>query len=672
MNSASEPVGTLEVALAHAARLLERRPELAAEQALEILKSAPAHPAANLLLGVARRRCGDLQAALGVLEPLVALHPQWALAHYELALLYGERDQGGEAVAALRRALALKPEMADAWRALGDQLTIDGDLAGADAAYAQNIKASTKDPRLLSAASALCENRIPEAEHLLRSHLERYPTDVAALRMLAEVAARLQRYPDAERLLARCLELAPSFTAARHHHAIVLHRQNKPAAALQEVDELLVQEPRHPGYNNLKAAILARIGELDEAIEIYGDVLTRHPAQPKIWMSYGHALKTRGREDDGIAAYRKGIALLPSLGEAYWSLANLKTFSFSDPELASMRVQLASPTLSEEDRFHLNFALGKALEDRGEYAESFTQYALGNRSRRAQIRYRPEDMSEHVARVKALCTPAFFASRASHGAPAPDPIFIVGLPRSGSTLLEQILSSHSQVEGTMELPDIPAIAKQLSQLAKQSEMEGYTAILATLNANECAELGERYLSQTRIQRKTAAPFFIDKLPNNFAHIDLIHLALPHAKIIDARRHPLGCGFSAFKQHFARGQSFTYDLEDIGRYYRDYVELMAHFDAALPGRVHRVIYESMIEDTEAEVRRLLDYCGLPFEEGCLRFYENERAVRTASSQQVRKPIFREGVDQWRHYERWLNPMKQALGSVLATYPAAPEF
>jgi tetratricopeptide (TPR) repeat protein len=389
-------------------------------------------------------------------------------------------------------------------------------------------------------------------------------------------------------------------------------------------------------------------------------------------MTYGHALKTKGREQEGIAAYKKSIELLPSLGEAYWSLANLKTTPFTELDLTAMRAQLANPKIADEDRFHLNFALGKALEDRGEYAESFEQYALGNQLRRAQISYSSGEMSEHVARVKALCTPAFFADRASHGASAADPIFIVGLPRSGSTLLEQILSSHSQVEGTMELPDIPAIARTLSKRAKQSQMEGYPPVLATLSAKECAELGERYLSQTRIQRKTSAPFFIDKLPNNFAHIDLIHLALPRAKIIDARRHPLGCGFSAFKQHFARGQSFTYSLEDIGRYYRDYVELMAHFDTVLPGRVHRVIYESMIDDTEAEVRRLLEYCALPFEAECLRFYENDRAVRTASSQQVRKPIFREGVDQWRRYDPWLGPLKESLGSVLQAYPAAPEF
>jgi tetratricopeptide (TPR) repeat protein len=672
MSTTPEPVGTLDVAVAHAARLLESRPDLAAEQATEILKSDPQHPLATLLLGVARRRSGDAGAALQVLHPLARLHPQWALAHYELALAYGEHEQTADSLVALRRALVLKPDMADAWRALGDQLTMAGDAAGADAAYAQNIRASTKDPRLLKAAAALCENRIPEAELLLRTHLEKYATDVAALRMLAEVAARLQRFADAETLLARCIQLAPSFTAARHQHAIVLHRQNQSAAAMQEVDELLANDPRNPAYNNLKAAILARIGELDESIEIYASILAQHPAQPKIWMSYGHALKTKGHEQEAVAAYKQSIELQPSLGEAYWSLANLKTTHFAESDLASMRAQLANPKITDENRFHLNFALGKALEDRGEYAASFEQYALGNRLRKSQISYNADDMSGHVARVKALCTAAFFADRASHGAAAPDPIFIIGLPRSGSTLLEQILSSHSQVEGTMELPDIPLIAKTLSKLAKQSGEDGYTAVLATLGAAECAELGERYLSQTRIQRKTGAAFFIDKLPNNFAHIDLIHLALPHAKIIDARRHPIGCGFSAFKQHFARGQSFTYSLEDIGRYYRDYVELMAHFDAVLPGRIHRVIYESMIENTEREVRRLLDYCGLPFEESCLRFYENERAVRTASSQQVRKPIFQEGVDHWRHYEPWLAPLKHSLGSVLETYPQAPNF
>ena len=672
MSEASEPVGSVEVALAHAARLLEKRPELAAEQAAEILKAAPNHPVATLLLGVARRVGGDAKAALQVLEPLAALHPQWALAHYELALAYGEAERSAEAMSALRRALALKPEMADAWRALGDQLTIAGDTAGADAAYAQGIKASTKDPRLLSAAAALCENNIPQAEALLRAHLKKYPTDVAALRMLAEVAARLGRYEDAGTLLTRCLELAPSFTAARHHRAIVLHRQNKPAAALREVSELLEKDPRNPVYNNLKAAILARIGELQDSIEIYAGILAEHPAQPKLWLSYGHALKTSGRENDSIAAYNRGIELLPSLGEAYWSLANLKTAQFTNEAVEAMRLQLRRADLAAEDRLHFHFAMGKALEDKAEYAASFEHYVQGNQLRHAQLSYQPDEMSTHVKRVKSLYTAQFFADRKHHGAAAQDPIFIVGLPRSGSTLLEQILSSHSLVEGTMELPDIPGIARSLFDRGKKSDTPGYSAVLAGLDADQCRELGERYIAQTRIQRRSDAPFFIDKMPNNFAHIDLIQLALPQAKIIDARRHPLGCCFSGFKQHFARGQAFTYSLQDIGRYYRDYVELMCFFDVVLPGRIHRVIYESMIEDTEAEVRALLEYCGLPFEDNCLRFYENERAVRTASSQQVRQPIFREGIDHWRNFEPWLDPLKESLGNVLTSYPAAPAF
>jgi predicted Zn-dependent protease len=672
MSKASEPVGSVEVALRHATRLLEGNPVLAAEQAGEILKAVPAHPLATLLLGVARRSSGDAAAAFDVLGPLAAMHPQWALAHYELALALSGLQRNAAAIAALQHAVTLKPDMADAWRALGDELSVAGDTAGADSAHAQNIKASTKDRRLLTAAAALCENKIPQAEALLRAHLMKHPTDVPALRMLAEVAARLGRYRDAESLLTRCLELAPSFAAARHHRAIVLHRQNKPAAALREITELLAKDPHNPAYNNLKAAILARIGELQDSIEIYAGILAAYPAQPKIWLSYGHALKTSGRENDSVAAYKKSIELLPTLGEAYWSLANLKTVQFTNEDMAAMRLQLRRADLAVDDQLHLHFALGKALEDKGEYAASFEHYAQGNQLRRAQLAYQPDEMSTHVRRVKSSYTAQFFADRRDYGAPAPDPIFIVGLPRSGSTLLEQILSSHSQVEGTMELPDIAGIARSLFDMGKKSQISGYPAVLATLDADHCRELGERYMAQTRIQRKTAAPFFIDKMPNNFAHIDLIQLALPRAKIIDARRHPLGCCFSGFKQHFARGQGFSYSLEDIGRYYRDYVELMAFFDAVLPGRIHRVIYESMIENTESEVRRLLEYCGLPFEDSCLRFYENERAVRTASSQQVRRPIFREGVDHWRHFEPWLDPLKKSLGAVLEAYPAVPAF
>jgi len=335
-----------------------------------------------------------------------------------------------------------------------------------------------------------------------------------------------------------------------------------------------------------------------------------------------------------------------------------------------MRTQIASAALGPEDRFHFEVALGKALEDAAAYEASFRHYAEGNRLRRQQLRYDADENRAFVDRSKALFTPQFFAARAGAGCTAPDPIFIVGLPRSGSTLIEQILASHPAVEGTMELPDILGIARDLGGRTTPGVPSRYPEILGGLDAGALQELGERYLRQTRVQRHSDAPYFIDKMPNNLAHVGLIHLILPRARIIDARRHPLACCFSAFKQHFARGQGFSYDLTDVGRYYRDYVELMAHMDRVLPGRVHRVIYEQMVADTEGEVRRLLDYCGLPFEAACLRFYENARAVRTASSQQVRQPIYRDAVDQWRHYDHWLGPLRAALGPVLDAYPDAP--
>jgi tetratricopeptide (TPR) repeat protein len=671
MSASSEPVGTLETALAHTQRLMTSEPQLAVEQATEILKVTPGHPLATLLLGVAHRRSGDAAASQAVLEPLAQSQPNWAAAHYELGLTRGAQRDGEGAVAALRRAVSLKPEMPDAWRALGDHLTATGDASGADDAYAQHIKFSTHDPRLMEAATALCENRIPMAEQLLRTHLKQHPTDVTALRMLAEVAARLHRYPDAETLLERALELAPSFVPARHNYAVILHRQRKPGPAWKQAEKLTEADPLNPSYRTLKAAIASSIGDYDTALQLYSGVLAEYPQNARVWMSYGHALKTTNRQGECVQTYRKSIELAPHLGEAYWSLANLKTFRFTEADIAAMQAQLAKSKLTDDDRLQFHFALGKAFEDAGQFAESFKHYAEGNRIRRAGVGHDADWNSEQVRRAKALFTPEFFAARAGQGASAPDPIFVVGLPRSGSTLLEQILSSHPLVEGTMELADVVNIARELGAAHSRSAST-YPQPIAALDADKLRALGERYLEQTRIYRKTDAPFFIDKLPNNFAHTGLIHLILPRAKIIDARRHPLGCCFSGYKQHFARGQHFTYSLNEIGRYYHDYVELMAHFDAVLPGCVHRVIYERMVADTEGEVRRVLDYCGLPFDERCLRFYENERAVRTASSEQVRRPIYREGVDHWRNYEPWLDPLKSALGSVLEQYPDVPEF
>ncbi|HYL03290.1 MAG TPA: sulfotransferase [Steroidobacteraceae bacterium] len=670
MTETPQPSGTLEIALAHAQRLLAKDPRLAAEQALEILKAVPGHPHARLILGAAQRIVGRTHAALEVLEPLAQEQPHSGPAQLELAIALGEAGRAEEAVAALRRVLLLEPNSPDAWRLLADQLDAQGDAGGADQARARFLQAASRDPRLVEAAGALVRNDLPQAEARLRAHLNAHPTDVAALRMLAEVAGRLRRYADAQELLERCLTLAPAFDAARHNYASVLNRQGKAELALPEVERLLAKEPRNPGYRNLHAAIRANLGDYLGAIAIYEGVLREYPRQPTVWMSYGHALKTAGRQADSITAYHRAIALRETLGEAWWSLANLKTFRFSDRELRAMRAALERTDLGDEDRLHFEFALAKALEDAGSYEESFNHYAQANCLRRTAHPYSAEETSRLVRRSRELFTREFFAPRAGGGAAARDPIFVVGLPRSGSTLIEQILASHTLVEGTMELPDVPRIAREIAGRSGTEEETGFIRALAALTRAELTALGERYLERTRVMRKSAAPFFVDKMPNNWVYVGLIQLILPNAKIIDARRHPLGCCFSCFKQQFARGQNFTYALEDLGRYYRDYVALMAHFDAVLPGRVHRVFYESMIEDTEREVRRLLEYCALPFEGACLRFYETERAVRTASSEQVRQPIFREGLEQWRHFEPWLGPLEEALGPVLTAYPAVP--
>ncbi|WP_174522586.1 tetratricopeptide repeat-containing sulfotransferase family protein [Novosphingobium lentum] len=517
------------------------------------------------------------------------------------------------------------------------------------------------DPRLVAAALAMNDNRLPDAEPLLRALLKDDPFDVRAIRLFAELAGRIGRYGDAENLLRRAIELAPGFTAARANLALVLYRTNRPAEAIAELERVTGEDPDNIGHANLQAAAFGRVGEFDEAIALYRQVLHDAPNQPRVWMSFGHMLKTVGEQAEGIAAYRRAIALMPTLGEAWWSLANLKTVRFSQTDLAAMRAALSEPGIAGEDRYHLDFAIAKALEDRGEVADSFNHYAAGNALRRKSIPYRADETQSYVDGVIAAASPALLASAGEGGCPAPDPIFVLGMPRAGSTLVEQILASHSAVEGTSELADIAVLARTVPD---------YPQGLSALTADQRRDLGEQYLSRTRVQRHTGRPLFIDKMPNNWVHVPLIRLILPNATIIDARRHPLGCCFSNFKQHFARGQGFSYDLADMGRYYRDYVRLMAHVDRTMPGAVHRVFYEAMVDDTEAEVRALLAACRLEFEPACLTFHETARPVRTASSEQVRQPIFRDGTDAWRPFERWLDPLKAALGDVLAAYPAVP--
>ena len=662
--------GTLDQALANARHWLARDPRLAREQADEIIRSVGPHPRARFIRALADAALDAPTPAIRGLQDLIRELPDWRPPQRALADLLAAQGDGDGAIAALRRSLALDARDPGAWLDLAAHLRAAEDDAGAAQAQAMHLLHAVHDPGLLQAARSLAANQLPEAERRLRAHLGIQPDDPAALRMLAEVAARMGRNDDALSLLERCVEIAPDFDAARHNLAIVAHRANQPGLAMRELDHLLAKDPRNPAALNLRAVVLCRLGDYAPAIAIYDGLVARYPHQAKLWLSLGHALKTEGERERAIAAYRRAIALEPGFGEAWWSLANLKTFRFDAADEAEMLGQLRREDLAPDQRAQFEFALGKAREDAGDAAAAFAHYATGNRLRREQVPYRSEDSRQRVRRSVALFTPEFFRGRAGQGCAAADPIFIVGLPRSGSTLVEQILSSHPDVEGTMELPEIISLTHELRRESPDAATEGYHGVLARLPAQRLRELGEAYLSRTRVQRKTGAPRFIDKMPNNFFHVGLIHLVLPNARIIDTRRHPMACGFSAFKQYFARGQHFSYDLADLGDYYRDYLAVMAHFDAVLPGRIHRVVYERMVDDTETEVRRLLDYCGLPFDPACLRFFENDRPVRTASSEQVRQPIYRDALGHWRQFEPFLGPLKDALGPALDRYPDAP--
>ncbi|MGA0607389.1 sulfotransferase [Phenylobacterium sp. VNQ135] len=522
---------------------------------------------------------------------------------------------------------------------------------------------------MVAAAQALAAGRIEEAEARIRAILKARPTEVAAIRMLAELAIRIERLPEAEALLDRALELAPGFDAARYNRAVARHRQGRSAAAREDIERLLAAAPDNLGYLSTRAAILSRAGDYDAAIADYERLLTHEAPgrDARLWLSRGHALKTVGRSAETIASYQRALALRPTLGEAWWSLANLKTYRFTSDETHAMQAALTDPAATDDDRLQLHFALGRAMETQDRNAEAFDHYARGNAMRHAQLPYDADATSAHVAEVRARFDAAAAASRSGSGEPADDPIFIVGLPRSGSTLLEQILASHPDVEGTMELPDITAIA---GELQAQASRQGRTYVdeMLALDQAQLSELGRRYLADTRPHRRLGARRFIDKMPNNWLHVALIHLILPNARIVDARRHPLDCGVSCFVQHFARGQAFAYDLKDIGRYYADYVTLMAHVDEVLPGRVHRVFHERLVAEPEAEIRALLDACGLDFHPGCLEFHRNARPVRTASAEQVRRPLSSDGIGRWRRFEPWLAPLREGLGSALDEYPA----
>jgi tetratricopeptide (TPR) repeat protein len=490
------------------------------------------------------------------------------------------------------------------------------------------------------------------------------------MRLLAKIAVAHDALDDAELLLNAVVTLVPDHRGARYDYAHTLFERQKYAQAGEQIQQLLALEPRNRDYRSLGATIAMGLGKQEAAIALYQDLLVDMPGNPDVHLWLAHALKTVGRLPEAIGAYRAAAAARPSFGDAYWSLANLKTYRFTDEEVARMRAEEAAPATILEDRQHLCFALGKAFEDRGEIEQSWHYYERGNALKRAESHYRPEIFETNTRKQIEVCTGEFFDRRAGWGDPRPDPIFVLGLPRSGSTLIEQILASHSQVEGTQELSEVQRLVFELQGLDPDLHNPRYPGALEELVQEDAHRLGARYLAETQVYR-SSTHFFIDKMPNNFRHIGLIHLMLPNARIIDARREPMACCFSNLKQLFAKGQEFAYSIDDIARYYRTYLELMGHWDTVLPGRILRVHHEDVVADLERSVRRILDHCGLAFELSCIAFHETRRSVRTPSSEQVRQRIFREGLDQWKKYEPWLAPLRAALGDALVRYRDKPE-
>jgi predicted Zn-dependent protease len=636
-------------------------PALAAAQAL--LADVPGNRDVLYMIAVSQRYLGRIPDALATLVELEQHHPDYARLFQERGHCHVSTRSAEPAIVAFTRAVALNPSLPASWRALHTLYRITGREPDAEHAARQLANLEALPVEIVTAFSMFADGEILDAERVVRQYLLTHGNHVEGMRLLAKIGMQLDVVDDAELLLENVLVLAPKYDAARYEYALALLQRHKHVRAREEIEKLLRTDPGNRVYRTTHATICTGFGDYSQALPLYREILAETPQDPELHLSIAHALKTLGRTPEAIESYRAAAAARPSFGEAYWSLANLKTYRFTEIEIARMRGEEAAARIQLKDRYHLCFALGKALEDRGGYAESFTYYERGNALKKTECRYRPEVVERNAHLQASVCTREFFAARQGLGSQDRSPIFIVGLPRSGSTLIEQILASHSEVEGTMELADIPRLAQELQGRESADSTPRYPGVLAELSAQDCERLGEKYLADTRVYRTGMAeappPFFIDKMPNNFRHLALIHLILPNARVIDARREPLACCFSNFKQLFASGQQFTYGIDDIARYYRMYVQLMAHWDDALPGKILRVQHEDVVADLEGNVRRILEFCGLEFEPGCVEFHKTERRVHTASSEQVRQPIYRDGIDQWRHFEPWLGPLKEAL-------------
>lgn len=632
---------------------------LAAAQAL--LPEVPENRDVLYAIAISQRYLSRIPEALATLAELEVHHPDYGRLFQERGHCHVATRSAGPAIDAFLRAVALNPSLPASWRALQTLYRITGQTGYAEDAAKHVANLAALPTPIVTAFSMFADGEIHDAETVVRQYLLTHGNHIEGMRLLAKIGMRLDVVDDAEFLLENVMVLAPDYHAARYEYALALLQRHKHVRAREEMEKLLQIDPGNRVYRTTHATICTGFGDYDKALPLYREILAETPRDTELQLSIAHALKTLGKTPEAVESYRAAVAVRPSFGEAYWSLANLKTYRFTDGEIARMRSEETS-RVQPVDRYHLCFALGKALEDRAEYAESFAYYERGNALKTIECRYRPEIVEENARLQSALCTREFFAARHGFGSPDRSPIFIVGLPRSGSTLIEQILASHSQVEGTMELADVPRMVQDVQGRESAPSAPRYPGILAQLGAEDFRRFGEQYLTDTRVYR-AGKPFFIDKMPNNFRHLGLIHLMLPNARIIDARREPIACCFSNFKQLFASGQQFTYSFDHIARYYRMYVDLMAHWDNALPGKVLRIQHEDVVADLEANVRRILEFCELEFEPACVDFHKTERRIHTASSEQVRRPINREGIDQWRNFEPWLGPLKTLLGPLV---------
>jgi tetratricopeptide (TPR) repeat protein len=645
------------------ALMQERRYEESLRAAETLALKVPENRDVLYLIAVSQRFLNRVPESFETLSRLEQSHPRFSRLFQERGYCYVAERNAPRAIEAFLRAVNINPALPASWSMLEGLYRMSGDQTNADTAAAHVATLKRLPGEVVRAMALFSDGELGLAESILRAFLLRHGDHIEAMRLLARIGMQRDVLDDAELLLAAVLELAPNYRAAQSDYVNVLLKRHKYLKAREEIEKLMKLEPQNRDYRALYANACVGLGEHARALPLYRELAASAPHAADLHLSVAHCLKTLGRYEEAVAAYRESAAARPSFGDAYWSLANLKTYRFTEDEIARMRAEQASLATALVDRYHLCFALGKALEDRAEYAEAFHYYERGNGLKKSESRYRPEIIERNTRLQINVCTREFLRSHEGLGAPSDAPILIVGLPRSGSTLLEQILASHSHVEGTQELADIPRVVVDLQ--GRDLNDPRYPGVLAQLKAPDFARLGEKYLTDTRIYR-TDKPRFIDKMPNNFRHLGLIHLILPNARIIDARREPMACCFSNFKQLFANGQEFTYSIEDIARYYRTYLELMAHWDTVLPGKVLRILYEDVVADLEGNVRRILDFCGLEFEPACVEFYKTERGVRTASSEQVRQPIFREGLEQWKNFKPYLGTLEDALGDALVRY------